>query len=329
MLSTVATVGRLVDEFEHSPAAAEPLLAALASLAACDGALLAAVDGPTGRHRLVASIGYPQAVADFVVDGYPSSCPGYAFSRGLGLGLPVRMCDIPFDYRGTQTYCEVLEPAGFHEGVTVCLRSGRGEYVGLLTLSSTHQRPAGPEALVTLSALSARLASVAADHRTVGPSSPLAREGEVVVTVATRPGRVGVPMGADDDLPLGRAELLAVARLTVRSRRDRVGFFHQDARRRWWAVRAQRTRSTGADVDVVIGVRAQCPPHGLTARELEILTLMVSGLPNAEIADRLHTSVSTVKTHVEHILHKLGSTSRAGAVGTASDHLLLSWPHLD
>jgi DNA-binding NarL/FixJ family response regulator len=35
-----------------------------------------------------------------------------------------------------------------------------------------------------------------------------------------------------------------------------------------------------------------------------------------------------VKTHVEHILRKLGSTSRTGAVGTASDHLLLSWSQL-
>jgi DNA-binding CsgD family transcriptional regulator len=239
------------------------------------------------------------------------------------------MCDIPFDYRATRTYCEVLEPAGFHEGVTVCLRSAGGEYTGLLTLSSVDGRPASPEALVALSALSSRLAAATGPQPAVVPHGLFLRAGEVLVTVATGPGRVGVPMGADDDLPLTRAELLAVARLTARSSRDRVGFFHQDRHRRWWAVRAQRSVPTvPGGADVVLTVRQQDLPHGLTARELDILTLMVAGLANAEIAARLSTGVSTVKTHVEHILHKLGATSRAGAVGTASDHLLLSWSQL-
>jgi DNA-binding CsgD family transcriptional regulator len=327
MLNAVAEVGRLVDEFAHSRDAAEPLLSALASLASCDSALLATVDRSTGRHRLLANVGYADEVADFVVDGYAGTCPGFAFTHGVG--LPVRMCDIPFDYRATRTYCEVLEPAGFREGVTVCLRSGGGEYTGLLTLSSVDRSPARPEALVTLSALSSRLAAVTGPQPAAGPQGLFLRAGEVLVTVATEPGRVRVPMGADDDLPLTRAQLLTVARLTARSSRDRLGFFHQDRHRRWWAVRAQRTVPTGPDAaDIVLTVREQDLPHGLTARELDILTLMVDGLANAEIAARLSTSVSTVKTHVEHILSKLGATSRAGAVGTASDHLLLSWSQL-
>jgi DNA-binding CsgD family transcriptional regulator len=327
VLNAVAEVGRLVDELAHSPEAAEPLLSALASLASCDSALLATVDRSTGRHRLLANLGYPEEVADFVLGDYAGSCPGFSFTRGVG--LPVRMCDIPFDYRTTRTYCEVLEPAGFREGVTVCLRSGGGEYTGLLTLSSVDRSPASAEALVTLSALSSRLASVTGRQPAAGAQELFLRAGEVLVTVATGPGRVRVPMGADDDLPLTRAELLAVARLTARTRRDRVGFFHQDRQRRWWAVRAQRTVPAGPDAtDVVLTVRRQNVPHGLTARELDILTLMVDGLANAEIAARLSTSVSTAKTHVEHILAKLGASSRAGAVGTASDHLLLSWAHL-
>jgi hypothetical protein len=125
VLSAVAEVGRLVDECAQVPDAAAPLLTALASLASCDSALLATVDRKTGKHRLLVNVGYPDDVADFVVDGYAGTCPGFAFTRGVG--LPVRMCDIPFDYRATRTYCEVLEPAGFREGVTVCLRGGAGE----------------------------------------------------------------------------------------------------------------------------------------------------------------------------------------------------------
>ena len=56
---------------------------------------------------------------------------------------------------------------------------------------------------------------------------------------------------------------------------------------------------------------------GLTARELEILRLMVEGLSNPEIAKRLFVSRSTVKFHVSNILMKLGAASRTEAVSMA------------
>ena len=55
----------------------------------------------------------------------------------------------------------------------------------------------------------------------------------------------------------------------------------------------------------------------LTEREHEILALMVSGLGNNEIAERLIVSRSTVKFHVSNILSKLGVTSRTEAVALA------------
>ena len=55
-------------------------------------------------------------------------------------------------------------------------------------------------------------------------------------------------------------------------------------------------------------------PGGLTARELEVLTLVAEGLTNAEIADRLVVSRRTVDHHVSAILMKLDVSTRAGAV---------------
>jgi len=63
--------------------------------------------------------------------------------------------------------------------------------------------------------------------------------------------------------------------------------------------------------------------YDLTDREKEILALMVEGLPNNEIADRLVVSASTVKFHVSNILSKLEVTSRTEAVALALKHNLV------
>ena len=58
-------------------------------------------------------------------------------------------------------------------------------------------------------------------------------------------------------------------------------------------------------------------PHGdsaLTRREIDVLRLMATGATNAGIAARLIISEGTVKSHVKHILRKLGAANRAEAV---------------
>ena len=57
------------------------------------------------------------------------------------------------------------------------------------------------------------------------------------------------------------------------------------------------------------------PAISLSAREREVYDLVCEGLSNAEIAQRLFISTSTVKVHVHHVFDKLGirSTDRASA----------------
>jgi DNA-binding NarL/FixJ family response regulator len=59
------------------------------------------------------------------------------------------------------------------------------------------------------------------------------------------------------------------------------------------------------------------PNFPLSRREQEVLVLMVKGLGNAEIAERLFIGVSTVKKHVSNIFSKFSVTNRAEAVALA------------
>lgn len=61
----------------------------------------------------------------------------------------------------------------------------------------------------------------------------------------------------------------------------------------------------------------------LTAREREVLTLIADGMSAPSIAERLHLSPATVKSHLQHVYEKLGVSDRAAAVAEAMRRGLL------
>jgi DNA-binding CsgD family transcriptional regulator len=91
-------------------------------------------------------------------------------------------------------------------------------------------------------------------------------------------------------------------------------------------------REVSVEVPVEVRVPAGAPfardarqvaALGLTPREVEILELIAEGLSNREIADRVHVSENTVKTHSSRLFDKLGARRRTQAVQLAKQQRII------
>jgi len=92
------------------------------------------------------------------------------------------------------------------------------------------------------------------------------------------------------------------------------------------AAHAGRATLSPEAAQALVQTANQPPAPGLdlTQREREVLTLMIEGLNNTQIAGRLTVSPSTIKSHVSNILSKLGVASRTEAVTLALRHHIVS-----
>lgn len=82
---------------------------------------------------------------------------------------------------------------------------------------------------------------------------------------------------------------------------------HQQQERRPVAEPVPAKRNTPSADDDTIGGEVLSP------RELEVLALLVDGLSNKKIAEKLFISPDTVKTHIRHIMEKLAASDRTAA----------------
>lgn len=89
----------------------------------------------------------------------------------------------------------------------------------------------------------------------------------------------------------------------------------------------QRLRATGLQ-HIPRGPRpaTRDNPFGLTARQMDVLSLLAEGLTNAQISERLYLSPKTVDHHVSAVLTKLEVHSREAAAAVAQFHLLHDRP---
>jgi DNA-binding NarL/FixJ family response regulator len=92
------------------------------------------------------------------------------------------------------------------------------------------------------------------------------------------------------------------------------------------AVQHHVVAAVAGDSGVAPGSADAALPDDLTPREAEVLALIAEGLTNAEIAERLVVSPTTVKSHINHLFGKAGIRDRAQAINYAYRHGLASPP---
>ena len=199
------------------------------------------------------------------------------------------------------TVRSVVEPLGYEEGLTQCLYSSEGRYVGVLNLGVRRPVPGLADAKSVLALLFDSLAA-AVD---AGPAVEAQAPQEWVIVVpdrAVRHDAIGPAHTHGPDFPI--VEIVGNA---VRTRRLPATLM-VPFQGMCVEVRLQRVED---------GTRAHCQivefDGPLSWREIEVLAEVARGRTNDEISGKLRIAPRTVATHLEHILSKLDAPNRAAA----------------
>lgn len=310
-LAAVGRVAAIAGSRAPARDRATEVVAALKDLVPLVAAEIVALDPSTGGSQVLAATGY----SDHVLDNLHSPA-FHQIMHDLRLpatGRPVRMKDLPGDPLDNWAVSDVLLPAGYSEGITMCLRTPDGRFTGVLNLSTDSSRHPSDLASEAIASLCGALGNLADSSRSAGWIGLLLGPDSVAVGLDETGAVVPLPGIAGHRLLTGQSELLRVARRSA-GRRGWSSFLWPDGD--GWV----RVRVTPCRGDQRMTMLVNLDPIDLTPlsrRELEVLTLATEGLSNHEIGEALIIGDRTVATHVEHILSKLDAPNRAAAAAHA------------
>ena len=297
---------------------ADQIVRLLRDLVRCDAVMLTGSNpfALSPQHELLAADGYPDAALRRLLDEFvpDTDNPGFRLVRNkVGAGL--RWSDLARDWNvrfaATSIAEQYLIPAGFHEGLTACLWLPDGSHVGAIHMNWDVSRAATDDRRQMVERflpLLAEASNLLQPHRVL--ADEVHRDAHIALIGIGHeqrvPGRDVGPILRSD----GRLWPLLLASVSRRGGSyiwiGEAGTHH----------RIDLTRCVGATM--LVAEREIPAPYGLTARELQIVSLLAVGASNPEIADTLVVSRRTVSTHVEHILAKLGVASRSEVAALAT-----------
>jgi DNA-binding CsgD family transcriptional regulator len=284
-----------------------------------DAAALMTWDPLAGRHVVLGSSTYEPVTLTGLGEPYAKTDP---YQRMLTTHRPLRISDLPYDYRRTALYQEVLRPAGFGDGMSTCLFAADGAYAGMLHMSAESHTAFATRHVHMIEALTASLGQLCSLRLLRSALLP-ADEGSRASLV----DHTGRPRSIDNYEPATCLADPDFGRFVERFLRtgSRVLFGVWLVHGSWVSLRVERVQDPHFEHSAALLV-AESPwqaSYGLSARELDVLNGLAQGASNQRIASERSISVRTVTTHVERILAKLGQESRAGAAAKAAREGLL------
>ena len=306
-------LARIAGSADPLPERARALLAALRPVVPFDAAWLALADPLRSSYSSLASADLDDRVVDFLsgpLMAHDIEVTGTDRDRP-----PLSPSDLPYAAAELPTWSDCLIPAGIHEALAVALFTDGGRHVGFLALLSGNGAPPAAVVRRRLAALAPVLAHGIDPMRSLLTTARLVR-GATAGTALRRDGRTEPLPGLQGD------PLLVVGSPVLTAACGRIADGQVYSSFLWplggWHAPRGHTRVTAlaapddepAVLAGVVLLSAVPDRRGLTPRELEVLGLMVEGCSNQEIARTLVVAPRTVAAHVEHLLVKLGASTR-------------------
>lgn len=300
---------------EHAAALLEPLH----RLLPFDGAWLALRDEERRGHRSLVSCGWDRRTAAYL-DGpvLVDEIEQFGMTRSR---TPLRVADLPVPAHELRSWAECLLPAGFHEGLGLCLFASDGRHLGFLGLFTTSAAVPSDAARDLLADLAPALAQAVDPLRSAAAAARIVHNATAGVILNRSGGVSPLPgLPGHDALRAGSA-VVGAAQDLLDGPQASFLLPVRSAPGGHLRVTALDAPQDAPDHITAIVVLSPCGElHGLTHRELEVLGLLIAGRRNAEIAQVLVVTQRTVATHVEHILTKLEAVTRALAAVRAQRH---------
>jgi DNA-binding CsgD family transcriptional regulator len=300
--SLFAELGAVLGSSESRKSRSAEILRQLRPLVPYAAASVSAAQPGTVEHVSLANDGYSPKVEQHLNKWLVHNDPGYLMMR-RSAGPPLRWRDSPGHYRDTYSVQEVFLPAGFDEGITVCMRNRRGFYTGSLHLSVTDRRHPTDAAVNFLTHLQVMLGELT-DLGSPPPQAVSAANKITITSTGSWHSSASCPVS--DEL---------VRQIRTLAASDTLPSWF------WWQCQSGEVHLITTERigdEITVGRTTADLPYGLSVRELEVLTLMAGGHTNAQIGRRLAISPKTVAKHVEHVLAKLGAASRTEAAVRAT-----------
>lgn len=302
--NALAEIGQILAADRKRPQSHENIIEVIRDATQCSAIALAQYNPISGQHQTLCNIGYASPTLDHLNNWFVTHDEVYRYMRTYD-SRPLRWKDMPFAYEAMYSATKVFKPAGFQEGVSVCLYNTMGSYTGSLHISSVQRDFATDDAMRLLEATQRIVGSAADWWQGLGDL-----EHKGLRVVLTDANSYKVLLSQDDDLHrlfdtcFHRAGRIDLKTVPVRS----------------FLVSGTRSASVSAhylENAVILNIQRQAVHYALTARELDVASILIQGKTNDEIAYYLGIANKTAAHHVSNVIQKLACRTRTEAAITA------------